>query len=238
MKPLTLHISAALVLVVAGSAAAADLPAASAQAPQLELSAHGEVRQPPDMATVSIGVNARAASAAAAMDQDRRAMARVIDALKAAGITDKNLATSGLSLSPQYVYAQDAAPRLTGYAAANELTARVQDLARLGAVVDRAVAAGATEIGSVSLAIADPLTAQNEARERAIKALEDKAALYARLTGFSGARLLRLSEGAPELVSPRPMLMSAMRAGAGPTPIEPGETTVSIDVEGTFELIR
>lgn len=252
----SLRIAAAAALALAGSAvppaalaqvgaAAASPPAVSPadslfRATTLNLDAHGSVRIAPDMATVSLGVQVQAATAAQAMAADARRMTAVLAALKAAGIAEKDIQTSGLSLSAQYAYDQGQTPRLTGYQAANQVTVLVRDLARLGPAVDAVVGAGANQVNGISFGLADPTAAENAAREAAVKALADKAALYARATGYRVARLVSLSEGggyAPPAPVPMLRMVKAM-APAAPTPVESGELEVRIDVSGVYELAK
>jgi uncharacterized protein YggE len=232
--------SAALLLASAALPALAQTagPDPAFSATTLSLAASGEVKTAPDMATITVGVDTTAPSAAQAMSGNALRMARVIAALKAAGLAARDLQTSNLSLSPQTVNEEGRSPRITGYQASNQLTATVRDLSAIGPVADAVVAAGATNIGQISFGLSDPLGAQNAARVAAVKALQDKAALYAQASGYHVARLINLSEGAPEESAQlkfRPM--AAMRAVA-PTPVETGDVTVHIDVGGIFELAR
>jgi uncharacterized protein YggE len=203
----------------------------------LSLSASGEARVTPDMATITLGVDTTASSAGRAMSGNAERMAQVIGALKAAGMEPRDLQTSNLSLSPQTVYEDGHPPRVTGYQASNQVTITVRDLGRLGAVVDAVVAAGATNIGQISFGLSNPLAAENNARVAAVKALEEKASLYAGATGYHVARLVNLSEGAPTESAPRPqMALMAMAPRVASTPVEAGTLDVHIDVNGVFEL--
>ncbi len=232
--------SAALLLASAALPALAQPAAADPafNATTLSLAASGEVRTTPDMAAITVGVDTIAPTAGQAMSANAQRMSRVVAALKAAGVAARDLQTSNLSLSPQTVNEEGKPPRVTGYQASNQLTATVRDLSAIGPVADAVVAAGATNIGQISFGLSDPLAAQNAARVAAVKALQDKAAIYAQASGYHVTRLINLSEGAPEQAAQfkfRPM--AAMRAVA-PTPIETGDVTVQIDVSGIFELAR
>ena len=134
-------------------------------------------------------------------------------ALKKAGIAAKDIQTSGLNLSPQYVYEQNQPPRLTGYQASNQVTVTVHDLTKLGAAVDATVNAGANQVNGISFGLNDPTAAENAAREDAVKALQAKADLYAKATGYRIGRLVSLSEGGGYTPQP-PMPMMAMRLEA------------------------
>ena len=223
-------------LVAASAAIAADSEVAGP--PTLTLSAAGEAKAAPDMATLSLGVQTTSATASQAMAANAARASRVIAALRASGVQGADLQTTGISLAPQTVYEQDRPPRLTGYQASNQLTATVRDIARLGLVVDALASAGATDIGQITFGLTDPTIAENAAREVAVRALEEKAALYAHAAGYRVSRLRSLAEGAPEPSGPRPMPMMAMRAGASPTPVEAGQQTLHIDVTGVFELTK
>jgi uncharacterized protein YggE len=240
MKTLLRAAAIAAVLMTSAAAASpalADPTAASAfAATTLNLSAYGEARADPDMATISLGVDTTGPTAAAAMQANADQMSRVVAALKKAGIDSRDLQTANLSLSPQYVYEQNQPPKLTGYQASNQLSVTVKDLARLPGVVDATVAAGATNIGQISFGLSNPVSAENTARIAAVKALQDKASLYANATGYRISRLVSLGEGSGSSVEPpRPMYAAAMRMDKA-TPVEAGSVKVRVDISGVFEL--
>jgi hypothetical protein len=190
------------------------------------------------MASLSVGAETTALSAREAIAANAQIMARVIAALRRAGIAERDIQTTSVGVAPQYAYDQGKAPTLTGYQATNQASVTVRDLSALGAVIDAASGAGATNIGQVSLGLAEPAAAQNAARLAAVKALEDKAALYAQAVGYHIVRLVRLQEGAPVAFQPPPVAMMAARVAPAPPPIEAGETTVRVDITGSFELAR
>jgi hypothetical protein len=205
----------------------------------LDLSAEGEVKMPPDTASLSLGVTTAAATAAQALAENAAQMARVMAALKAAGLAGPDIQTSQISLAPQYVYEQNQPPRLTGYQASNQVSVTERDLSKLGRLVDAVTGAGANNVGDISFGLANPVSAQNEARVRAVKALEDKARLYAAATGYHVGRLVNLSEGGGHQPSPPRPMMRAMAVQATPvTPVETGELDIKIEVSGTFELAK
>jgi uncharacterized protein YggE len=238
----------AAALVLALGAAAAPLGGVQAQtaaageaafrATTLNLSAFGETRLAPDMATINLGVVTEAPTAQAAMQGNATRMTQVMAALKRGGVAEKDVQTSQLSVEPQYAYEQNQPPRLTGYRAANQVTVTVRDLSRLGAAVDAVVGAGANQVSGISFGLADPTAAENAARQAAVKALAAKADLYAAATGYRVLRLVSLSEGA-SYTPPQPVPMVAMaRFEKAETPVAPGETRVRIDVSGVYELAR
>ncbi|MDP1632671.1 MAG: SIMPL domain-containing protein [Caulobacter sp.] len=243
----TLFRAAALgALIVAGASGAAmaqTAPATAAEAlfraTTLNLSASGETRQRPDMATITLGVQVEAPTASEAMRQNAVRMNQVIAALKRGGVADRDIQTSGLNLNPQYVYQENLPPRLTGYQASNQVTIRVRDLTKLGQAVDASVNAGANNVGGVAFGLQNSDAAEDAARLDAVKALQAKADLYARATGYRIARLVTLSEGGGyNPPSPMPMVSMARMDKAESTPTEAGELTVRIDISATYELVK
>jgi uncharacterized protein YggE len=205
----------------------------------LNLSAHGETQVTPDQATITLGVQTKAASARDAMAQNAQRMGAVIAALRGAGIAAKDIRTSNINLEAQYAYAPDTAPRLTGYQASNEVTITVEDLTRLGPAIDAVTEAGANQINGIGFGLKAPGPAEDTARVEAVKALQAKAELYAQAAGYHIVRLVNLTEGGGYQPQPvRPMMMSKVRSAAAPTPVEAGELTVSADVSAVFELAR
>lgn len=247
MKTLVRAGAVALLLSAAAAPAAfaqAAPPAAESmfRATTLNLSAYGEARVAPDMATITLGVQTEAPTAQAAMAQNAQQMNQVIAALRKAGVAEKDIQTSGLNLSAQYDYIQNQPPKLRGYQASNLVTITVNDLKRLGPAVDATVNAGANQVHGISFGLKDPTAAENAAREEAVKALQAKAALYARATGHSASmRLVSLSEGGG-YAPPPPMPMAAMvkreMAADASVPVSAGELRVRVDISGLYELTR
>jgi uncharacterized protein YggE len=241
----TLFRAAALsALILAGSAAAACAQTASDsvfRATTLNLSAYGETRLAPDMATISLGVQNVAPTAADAIRQNAAKMTQVIAALRKAGIPEKDIQTSNLSVSPQYVYQENLPPRLTGYQVSNQVTVTSHDMDRVGQLVDATVNAGADTVSGVSFGLDDSTAAENDARVKAVQALQAKADLYARATGYHVVRLVSLNEGssyaAPPPMPPSPMYMAKAERDVS-TPVSAGETRVRVDVSAVYELAR
>jgi len=207
------------------------------EATTLHLSATGEAHAAPDIASINIGVETLALTAAEALHQNAAQMTATIAALNSKGVAGKDIQTSGLNLNAQYVFHDNDPRKLTGYQAANTVTITVRNLARLGPDVDAVVAAGANQINGVGFGLSDSKVAEDEARRAAVKALQEKAALYAEAAGYHVARLVSLSDEGGGVSPVRPMMMKAMRAGAAaPTPTEAGELDVSITVNAVFEL--
>ena len=229
--------------LLGGAAWAAPVQPAAAPAPastELSLSATGEVEVAPDIAVLQMGVSAQAATGAEAIRLNRERMNAALTTLKASGVAPKDIPTAGFSLNPPYSYESHKPPRLTGYVASNTVTAIVRDIGRAGSVIDAVTASGANQINGISFDISDRHKAEDEARRLAVKALQDKAELYAAATGLHVQRLIRLSEGGGFVAAPAPMRVYAMAkmADQAPTSVEPGELRVRISIDAAYDLQR
>jgi uncharacterized protein YggE len=232
--------AAVLLLASAPAALAQQASAADAmfQATTLNLSASGEVKAAPDMATISLGVQTEAPTAQAAMAQNAERMSRIMAALRAAGLHDKDIQTTNISLNAMYDNEDNQPPKLRGYQASNIVSITVYDISRLGRTLDAVTAAGANQINGIGFGLKDSTAAENQARVKAVQALQAKAQLYAGATGYRLSRLVSLSEGGGYV---RPMeMMSMARApyAKADTSVSAGELTVRIDVNGMYELAR
>ncbi|MFB7880375.1 SIMPL domain-containing protein [Brevundimonas diminuta] len=214
---------------------------AMAQQPALNLSAYGEVKVAPDQATINFGVVTEALTAQEAMAQNAQQMTRVVAALRRAGIAERDIQTSGLNLSAQYDYQQNEPPRLRGYQAANRVTVTINDLSKVGTTADAVVTAGVNQIDGISFGLKDPKAAEDQARVLAVRALQDKARLYAQALGVDLGPVRSLTEGGGYAPEARPQAMYArvaMDAGGASTPVSAGELTVRIDISGTYDIGR
>ena len=238
-------IKAGIIAWAALAAAALPSPASAQQSvafaqpvtgTRLEISATGETTRVPDVAVVSAGVVTRSSTARAAMQQNAVQMDRVRAALKRAGIADRDIQTSNISLNPEYRYVDNQPPQLTGYTASNQVSVRFRDIARTGDILDALVAQGANQINGPNLTIDQPEAAMDEARTRALAVGRARADLYARSLGMRVVRLLSVSEGGGSEPIIRPMVMQARAANDSSTKIDPGEQKVQVSLAMVFEL--
>ncbi len=228
---------AAGALAVAACGPRADVSAVAAD--RLVLSATGEVTAAPDMARVTAGVVAEAATAAAAMADQRTRMTGVMEALAAAGIPAADIQTTSLELFPVYApfdpeQAGRRQERIIGYRAANRVTVTARDLAAVGPTLDALVEAGANDISNIVFDIEDSESLMDAARRDAVATLRARAALYADAADVRLGRLLELSESAGYIPAPRMEMARGMAADA--TPVSGGEMTISVTVNATWEI--
>jgi uncharacterized protein YggE len=235
----------AIIAALMLGAAAWAAPAAAQQASitqtiagtRLDINATGEVTRVPDVAVISAGVVTRSTSATGALQEAADRMQRMIGALKRAGIEDRDIQTSNVSLNPEYRYPENQSPQLTGYTASNQLTIRFRDIRNSGKILDALVAQGANQISGPSLTIDKPEAALDEARANAIAAGRARAELYARSLGLHVLRVVAVSEsGGYAVPPPAPPMPMMARMEAAQTKIEPGEQKLQVSVAMTFEL--
>jgi uncharacterized protein YggE len=230
-----MRLSFALALVAALFAAPAlaesDFP------PAISVTGQASISVPPDLAEVDGGVATDAKTAREASDANNTAMTKVLAALKSAGIEDKDVQTSRLSLQPQYgsqVASRSGPSVIVGYRASNRVTVKVRDVNKVATVIDTLVGAGANDIGNVSFSVSQASKLLDDAREKAVADARRKAEIYAKAAGVTlGAPLSISEEGAPQ-----PMFRAkmAMPMAAAPTPIAQGEETLSVSVSVTWAI--
>ena len=206
----------------------------------LSVSAEASAKRVPDVATISTGVVTQAADANAAMRANAVQMDKVMAAIRAAGIGERDVQTSGINLNPQYKYVENAPPSIVGYQASNTVNVKVRDLSKLGKVLDAFVEQGANQVNGPSFEVDKPDEAYDEARVAALKKAQARAQTYADALGLKVRRIISIGEGGASFPRPMPMLR-AMAADAGfakETAISPGESTLSVNIEVVFELGR
>jgi uncharacterized protein len=219
-------------------------PAHSQEAPRSEqrtirVMGTGEARATPDQAHIDLAVETFAETAREAGEENARIMERVIQALVAAGVPRAEIETRGYSLFPEYTpqpRPTQEQPRIRGYRASNMVTIRTSDLARVGPLIDTALAAGANRMDSVRFSLQDDEATQSEALANAVQRARRSAETMATALGVTLGPVVDASTST-ELV--RPMIYGMERMAmdeAQTTPIQPREQTVSATVSLVFAI--
>jgi uncharacterized protein YggE len=232
-----------MTMALPAAAAAQGLPSSveplvPANGTVLDINAEGRTSRVPDLATIRAGVVSQADTAAAAMADNAARMSRVLAALKRAGVAQRDIATSTVSLNPQYRYTDGQPPAILGYQATNTVTVRFRDVARSGTILDALVAQGANQIDGPNLSIDQPDAALDAARTDALKKARARADLYAAAAGLRVARIVSIAEQGQDSGSQpiRPMAMMRAKAADAPTEIAPGEQDVAVTLAVRFLL--
>ena len=224
---------------LAMTASAQNPPTIANDGTLLSVSAEARVTRTPDIATLSTGVVTQATDANAALRQNTEQMTKVVAAIKAAGIAERDVQTTGISINPQYRYVENQLPTITGYQASNTLNVKIRDIAKLGKVLDTLVAVGANQVNGPSFEIDNPDEAYDEARVAAIKKAQSRAELYAKTLGLRVRRVVSINEGGGDAPpSPMPVMLRMQATEASDTPVSPGESALSTTINVVFELGR
>lgn len=217
------------------------LPAAAETVPAtIAVTGEGKVDMAPDMAMLSLGVTSQADTAAAALKANSDGLSGALDRLKAAGIEDRDIQTSGLSLHPNIDYSSSGRePQVRGYTASNMLTVRLRDLSVLGQTLDAVVTQGANTLNGLSFGLQNPDEATDEARRRAVADAAHKAALYAEAAGVTLGRIVTISEQG-NYGGPQPMMMAEARFAkdAGSVPVASGEISIGATISVVYEIAQ
>lgn len=200
----------------------------------------GEATVRPDIAVLSLSVMREALTAREALDANNKAMAEVIAAMKASGIEDRDLQTSGVQIAPRYDYltkpdgTQEA--KLAAYQVTNTISVRVRDLSKTGEVLDKSVSLGVNQGGGVSFTNDDPSATLTEARKKAVADAIEKAKVLTEAAGVKLGQVIEISD-VNYAQPPMPIEAKAFDSGAGAAvPIEAGENAYKVQVNVTFEL--
>ncbi len=197
----------------------------------------GKATAVPDIATLTLGVQAQESTVAQAQAETATAMNAIVNELKSAGVADKDIQTQQFSIIPVYVTNKTTGEQtLAGYRVTNTVAAKIRHVADAGSIIDAAVGAGGnyTTIQGISFTVSDPAPYQKTARQAAMADAQSKAKTLADAANVNlGAPTLISESGGvvPVTVAPVPAAPSTP-----PTSISPGETTITVDVQVVYSI--
>ena len=206
----------------------------------ISVTGEGKVSGKPDVAKLTLGVNAESDTVQKARDQAAVSLDGIVKSLKNNGVAEKDIQTQQFNIQPQYDY-NDGNQRLRGFQVTNILSVTLRDINKTSRVVDDAVKAGGndTAIQGLAFTIDNPADLQKQAREKAVADAKAKAETLAQVAGVIIGAAMNISENsnAPVFYDSR-----SARAGigapdtGGPTPIQPGELDVTVQVSITWAI--
>ena len=208
--------------------------------PQITISGRGEVRVIPDLATVMVGVQTRAFTAAEATAENSRKQKAVIDAIRAKGVSEAQIGTSSFSVQPetQYDPQRQTPPKTTGYLVSNVVTVELRKVELLGPVLDAALSAGANQVHSLSYSVASPDSARRVALGRAVgRARADAEAAAAAAGGTLGPLLEIIATDYQVPFYQTRMVAAGMAREAAAPPAEPGSLAISASVTARWRFL-
>lgn len=200
----------------------------------------GSITLEPDLALVNIGVETEAKTVTEARRKSAIAMEAVVSAVKAKGLTDRDVQTTSFNIWPRYDYLERGR-ELIGYTVSNSSSIKVRNISDVGPIIDDVANAGgnATRINGISFTVEDTQPFMDKLREDAVSDARAKADHFASLSGISVGQLVFISEVSSS--SPYPQGFDAMegmmRAAADPvTSISGGEFELSLSVQLGFSI--
>lgn len=194
----------AAAIMQAGTAMAQQAPTASiaemASTPLVRVNITEALRTPPDEASMTVGTQAKAPTATAAVALNKAKTEKLLAAIRSAGIRERDIQTQGIQLSPDYRWDNEPNGRghqtLIGYIAGNSVQIKTRNIDKLTSLLDALTTAGADTVYGPNFGISDPSPLRREARVRAMERGKAEATEYARNNGYASVRLLSVEEGA------------------------------------------
>lgn len=238
-------LTSALAVLIAVAPLSAQQPATPAPpatlVPQIVATGEGEARFTPDRATIAIGVQTRAATAAQAAAENARKQRAVIDTLRTLGIPNELISTVDYNVYPEQRYNPqqgDQSPKIVGYNVSNTVRVEVRNLDRIGQLIDAALAKGGNQINSLNFYASNTDSARHSALAEAVQKARSDAEAIAKAAGGRLGELLDISEAGYAVPPPRPVPYAMAKAAeAAPTPINPGEQSLNVGVVARWRFV-
>jgi uncharacterized protein len=229
---------AAVLLVGAAGTVPARAEAPAPTLSSIRVSGDARVTAKPDRVQIDIGVTTRATHSQEAAAENAREVETMLAAVRKAAGPAAVLKTISYSLNPSYQYHPNGGePTLTGYNAVNVVQVTLDELAKIGAVIDSATAAGANQVQGIQFTLRDTEGVRAEALREAVTRARAEAEVLASALGLKVVRILSVEESSPRVVPVRAFMGGAARTAAAPaTPVESGTLDVTADVVLTVEV--
>ncbi len=205
------------------------------------VSGEGTVTVVPDIALLSLGVEAQADTVAVAQGQAATAMAAVTTELDRAGVDDKDIKTTQFSIYPVRRWSDEKQQEiLIGYRVTNTVTVKVRRVDEVGGIIDAVTIAGGDliRINSISFTVDDPADYKVEARDKAMADAQAKASQLAELSDVKLGRPVYINESGGAMPVARSFFAEAAMGMAPPPPtqISPGETEIRLSVQVVYGI--
>jgi len=203
--------------------------------PVIVTSGDAIVRRTPDRAFVTVAIETRAKNPRDAQKQNADAATQVQQRLSLAKLGTDAIRTLGYHLEQEFeVVPAGRIPR--EYVARNSIEVRIDDLSRVGELIDTVVRGGATTVAGVRFEIQNRAAAEQEALKLAVADARSRAEAAATGAGLIVDRVLRIEDRREGIIIPqRPMVMAA-RSVEATTPIEPGLIEIQAHVTLTVSI--
>ena len=204
----------------------------------------GTVYAKADIANLEIGFKTGVKKTAAeATSESTAKMNGIIEAVKALGVEEKDIKTSGYSLNPVYNWTEARGQELTGYEVSQNVTLKIRDLGKIGDIIAKTTEKGANQIGNISFTIDDEYELKNQARELAIEKAKEKAMMIAEQSGMKLGEVKSVYESSAPIISPIAYTNAKMELAAGAADqrlsapaIQSGQNEIEVEVTLVYEV--
>ena len=196
----------------------------------------------PDTAFVNVGVTTQGKTAEEARNANAEIVNNVIVSLANMGISKEDVKTVGYNLYPEYSDAAKGKRIITGYSMNYSLNVKVENLDKIGAVIDQMFADGANTFNRVTFTVSNRKELEREMLALAVKNAEEKAGIVASAGGRTLGKLVAANVGSVGGMdysdsNYETIALYKSAAGSAPTKIMAGNLKVSADVDAAFELL-
>jgi uncharacterized protein len=230
-----LFTNAALLMLLGVMQTAAQTTTIAKLPPSIRTIGEATVTAKPDRAQIDVGVVTQSDTSQTAVSQNAQKLEATLAKLRQLIGANADIKTISYNVTPNYRYPKEGGePTISGYTATNIVRVTLDDLTKVGNVIDTASDAGSNRIQNLRFMLRDEGPVQAQAlREAAVKARAKSQALASAL-GLNVVRILSVSESGGPVVPVREIAFA--RAQDTSTPIEPGTIEVHVSVELTVEV--
>lgn len=204
----------------------------------VSVSGEGKMYAKPDIAIISFGAHTESLKSQEAVDKNNTIMNAVISAMKALGIEEKDIQTTGYNVNPIYDYTQSGRT-FRGYSIDQQIQVKIRNFDKISAVLDKATMHGANTVSDLRFTVDDIEAVRSEARAKAITEAKAKAKSLFGQAGLRLGRLVNVSEG---YNTPSPLLpygggyAGAMMKESVAPDIQAGQMEVTSTVTLTYQI--
>jgi len=232
-----LGLSALVVVALAGCGTRVVVDPGTGVLNTVTASGEGKEAASPDQAEMIFGATVQGTEPKTTLAEASSTADTIVAAIKAAGIADDHIQTTGVNLYPQYDYREGQAPKITFYQASVQVRVTMEDTAKIGDVINAAAGAGATDIGGPNWTLSEDAASRAVAIEKAVADAKTRAEVMAKAAGKSVGEVVSLSEAGVSV----PIIYGEFGRSAQDTAefaptIQPGTLDITAQVTVVFEL--
>ncbi len=225
------------ILLPAAASDAAAVSPAHEQRRSVTVQGEGSISIKPDLAALTFGTITQAPQAAQALEANNLSMRKLFGTIKAFGVSDKDVKTSGFSVRPQYESGRvvGRGRRIVGYSVRNSVTVKLRDLSRTGEFIAKVGSQGANQFSGLQFIVEKTPERMDNLRKAAVGDAARKARVLAESAGLKLGRAIRITEGSASIPGPRHILAGRAKS-LDSTPVAPGEGILRLSVTVVFEV--